>query len=64
MLKLITKLIEFAEKHSKNKAIYRKLLTDIDEHVFKTTGIATLRKWRYFVLDKNWFDKVRREDDK
>lgn len=64
MLKLITKLIEFAERYSKNKAIYRKLLTDIDEYIFEATGDVTLRKWRYFAIDKNWFDKARGRDDK
>lgn len=64
-LKIITKLIEFAEKHTKKrKAIYQKLLSDIDQYIYETTGIVTLRYWRYFVLDKDWVDKVSPNDGK
>ena len=66
MLKIITKLIEFAERHTKNEGkrkLYRTLLTEIDRYVFKTTGTATLRRWRYFVLDKDWVDKVKNIDN-
>lgn len=64
-LKIITKLIEFAEKHSKKRrAIYQKLLSDIDHYIYQTTGTVTLRYWRHFVLDKDWFDKVSPSDGK
>lgn len=62
MLKILTKLIDFLERHTKDqtkRTLYQKLLTDIDSYVFKTTGTATLRYWRYFVLDEDWFDMVK-----
>lgn len=62
MVKILTKLIEFLEKHTKDqskRALYQKLLSVIDDYVFRTTGTATLRYWRYFVLDEDWFDMVK-----
>lgn len=62
MLEIITKLIDFLERHTKDqakRALYQKLLSDIDHYVFLTTGTVTLRYWRYFVIDEDWFDKVK-----
>lgn len=62
MLKILTKLIDFLERHTKDQAkreLYQKLLNEIDQYVYKTTGTATLRYWRYFVFDEDWFDMVK-----
>ena len=62
MLKILTKLIDFLERHTKDQAkreLYQQLENVIDQYVYKTTGTATLRYWRYFVLDEDWSDKVK-----